>query len=157
MRSGTVVVDALVDGVRRQPRAEEGAWVVRLMELADGLDRELADPTQLASVVQRLGEAADKLGARSVTGASASGERLAGAVAAQSAGRLRLTDGANTDQPVLIVDTILATGTQILATARRLQRAGVDRIVGAAVVADAAALDLTRRELGDQVLALEVI
>lgn len=152
-----MVVEALVDEVRMHAGAEDGAWVVRLMALADGLDRELSDPDQLAMVVTRLIQVAETLGARSVAGASAGGERLAGAVAAKSAGRLRLADEASTQQPVLVVDTVLATGTQILAAAQRLRGMGIFHVVAAAVVADQAALDVTRRELGDHVEALEVI
>jgi orotate phosphoribosyltransferase len=152
-----MVVEALVDEVRSQTGAANGAWVVRLMALADGLDRELSDPDQLALVVTRLIQVAETLGARSVAGASVGGERLAGAVAAKSAGRLRLADDGSTEQPVLLVDTVLATGTQILAAAHRLRGMGVSHVVAAAVVADQAALDVARRELGDHVEALEVI
>jgi len=152
-----MVLQALVDEVRDRPEAEGAGWVVRLMAFADGLDRELADPDELAALADRLIGVAETLGAHTVTGASAAGDRLAGAVAVRSAGRVRLVDGAGPTEPVLVVDTLLATGTQILAAARTLRGDGVGRVVGAAVLADPTALDLARRELGDEVIALELI
>lgn len=152
-----MVLQTLVDQMRDIPNGESDDWVVRLMAIAQGLDRELADPAGLASLADRLIGVAENLGARSVMGASAGGDRLAGAMAVRSAGRVRLVDGASTDDPILVVDTLLATGTQLLATARTLRAGRRGRVVGAAVLADPTALELARRELGDQVVALEVI
>jgi len=129
-------------------------WVVKLMSLADGLDRDLADPEELSRLADRLIGVAEKFGARSVVGASASGERLAGAVAARSAGRLRLIDGVSTREPVLVIETLMATGTQISATARALKQTGVIRIFGAALLADPVALETARGALGGEVVAL---
>jgi adenine/guanine phosphoribosyltransferase-like PRPP-binding protein len=139
---------------RAFPRGQGDGWVVRLMSLADGLDRDLSDPRELSRLADRLIGVAEELGARSVVGASASGERLAGAVAARSAGRLRLIDGASTLEPVLIIETLMATGTQILATARALKQTGVTRIVGAALLADPVALETARGTLGGEVVTL---
>lgn len=152
-----MVLQALVAEVRDLSESEAGNWVVRLMAIADGLDRELADPAELAALADRLIDVAETVGARSVTGVSAGGDRLAGAMAVRSAGRVRLVDGTSTNDPILVVETLLATGTQLLATARTLRAGGVGRVVGAAVLADPTALELARRELGDQVVALEVI
>lgn len=151
-----MALQTLVDEVRDLPKVEGDGWVVRLMAIAEVLDRELADPIGLAGLADRLIGVADTLGARSVTGASAAGDRLAGAIAIRSEGRVRLVDGVSANDPVLVVDTLLATGTQLLATARTLRNGRVGRVVGAAVFADPMALELARRELGDQVLALEV-
>jgi len=80
-----MVLQALVAEVRDLSESEAGNWVVRLMAIADGLDRELADPAELAALADRLIDVAETVGARSVTGASAGGDRLAGAMAVRSA------------------------------------------------------------------------
>jgi hypothetical protein len=127
------------------------------MTLAEGLDRELAEPAELERLADSLVAVADQLGARSVAGASAGGERLAGAIAARSSGRVHLADGASTLDPLLLVETLMSTGTQVLAAARSFRATGVQRVMAAALVADPVALDTTRAQLGEQVVALETI
>lgn len=152
-----MAIDSLVHELGAQKSAEPGSWVVRLMALAEGIDRELADPTELERLADRLVSIAEMLGARSVAGASQGGERLAGAVAARSSGRVRLADGAATLDPVLVIETLMATGTQVLATAKTFRDSGVERVMAAALLADPVALEFARAELGGQVVALEMI
>jgi orotate phosphoribosyltransferase len=139
------------------PDTQQGDWAVRLMALSEGIDRELASPDDLAALADRLIAVAAGLGATTVTGASQGGERLAGAMAVRSAGQVRLLDGVFDGRPVLIVETLLATGTQMLTTARALRADGAERVVGVAVLADQTGLEITRRELGDDVVTLGTI
>jgi hypothetical protein len=140
-----------------QPSPEDGGWVVRLLALADALDHELADPGELEALADRLVLIAERLGAGLVTGASAGGDQMAGAMAVRSRGRVRLLDGSPTHDAVLVVDTLMATGTQVIARARQLRETGFARVVGAVLLADAAALEVAHAELGDEVVALEMI
>lgn len=152
-----MAIDSLIRELRKADAAEPGAWLVRLLSLAEGLDRELAESRELERVADSLITVAEGLGARSVAGASLGGERLAGAIAARSSGRVHLADGASTLDPLLVVDTLMATGTQVIAAAKTFHETGVRRVMAAALIADPVALDMVRAELGEQVVALETI
>lgn len=152
-----MAIDGLIAEMPTANEAAPGTWFVRLMGLAEDLDRRLSEPSELEQMVDSLIAVAEHLGVRSVAGASAGGERLAGAIAARSAGRVHLADGAATLDPVLVVETLMATGTQVLATASNLRANGVRRVMAATLLADPVALELARAQLGEPVIALKTI
>jgi hypothetical protein len=89
-----------------------------------------------------------------VTGASRLGDQLAGVVVAQSSGKLSLWAENGAEGTVLILEGLLATGTQLVMTAERAREAGATGLVAAAVLADPSVLESAEQELGGALIAL---
>jgi orotate phosphoribosyltransferase len=99
----------------------------------------------------RLVEVAHNLGCTAITGASALGERLAAAAVAVGKNGLHMYRTHEQD-PVLIVDGILVTGSQIMSAAMRLNSEGAPRPAAAVVVSTC---DIDLSSAIDQLVVLE--
>ena len=128
-------------------------WPAPAVSVARQLDDHLADPVRLKAVVMDLIGIATRFRCDSVTGASPVGERLAGAMVA-SGQRLRLFSPARPGRCVLVVDGLLATGTQLSGAMRRAQDAGARRTPAVALMAEHDALASLRNSAGQEVVAL---
>jgi uracil phosphoribosyltransferase len=135
--------------------ADDAGWPDRVTALALALRSELASNGVLQDVAQRVLELAEGQQVVAVTGASRVGDQLAGAAVAISNGRLHLSTPA--DVAVLVVDGLLATGTQIEQAVFRLRTIGTKRVVGVAVLAEGEALEACRVATGANVIALETV
>lgn len=139
--------------------AAQDDWTRQLIALAQRVELDLGDSKHLDAVASRLLAVAREWGASSVVGASRLGERLAGAVATKSKGTLGLwsSQSNGTAPSVVVVDALLASGSQIGKAIRAAKEHGAARTMAIAVVADGAALELARRDVGERILALEEI
>jgi hypothetical protein len=130
------------DLVQLVGRVEEGPpeeLAFRLSELGELVEAALADPGVLTYVSERVIEVARDLACEAVAGASAVGERMAGAAAALSGRTLRLCGSQNghdgsVPARVLLLDGLFATGTQLSWLAQRLKTQGVESTPAAVVV-----------------------
>ena len=145
----------LADNRQGMLGADDAGWPDRVAALAENLRAELAGGASLRDAGDRIRQVAGEVGMQAVTGASRLGDQLAGAVVAVSNGGLHLATSADTD--VLVVDGLLATGSQIEHAVRRLRAAGAERVVGVALVADREALEMCRSRTGAEVVALETV
>lgn len=150
-----MALETVLDVAKEIPERSDGEWVLRVMAIAEGLDRELADAERLAAVADRLIEVAEQLELRCLVGASPAGDHLIGAMSLRSGGRVTRRVGGS--DPTLVIEGVMATGTQVVRAARDLQSEGVERVAGVAVLADPAALEFSRAELNLDVRALELI
>lgn len=114
-----------------------------------------ANPAVLTEIRDRLLEAAINANCSTVSGASRLGDQLAGAVSAASGGRLGLWAHNGASGSVMIIEGVLATGTQLVGMGHLAREAGADRVVPAAVFADPSAEHFVRAELGSDVVVLE--
>jgi uracil phosphoribosyltransferase len=130
-------------------------WADRVGELAERLRAELSGSDSLQEAAIRVADEAAKRKVHALTGASRLGDQLAGAVVAFSKGALHLATPA--DEDVLVLDGLLATGTQIEQAIRRLRRIGAQQVTGLALLAEREALESCRAATGSEVIALEIV
>lgn len=104
-----------------------------LLLLGDRVRSRLSNPDDLQTLATRIGEIAARRATSYVVGASPEGDRLAGAAALASGGRLRLWQTGEPPAPVLVVDAVLISGTQLTRAVAALRRNGAP-VVSAAVV-----------------------
>lgn len=143
----------VANGSRLKRHAAED-WPAPVIGIARQLDEHLADPASLKAVVIDLIKVAERFRCDAVAGASPLGERLAGAMVA-SGDRLRLFSSARQDRCVLVVDGLLATGTQLSQAMRQARDAGATHTPAVALMADHDALKALRSRLkDDEVIAL---
>lgn len=133
-----------------------GDWPLPAITLAGELEAELSDPAKLIEVADRLVQLAIGAECSVVAGASPFGERLAGAVVAQSQGALRLPIGEMNGSRVMFLDGLVNTGVQIARALRAARRSGMENVVGGAVLGRRDALEIWRAE-GDQIEVLQEV
>lgn len=129
-------------------------WVTAIVRVGRNLEEELVDPAALRAITAALAEIAIEMNAQMVTGASALGNQLAGALAAGDRPSLQLWAQNGAHGTVLVIEGVLASGVQMARTAKRARAAGAERVVGAAVLAEASGLEMCRGEMADEVRAL---
>jgi len=123
-------------------------------EAGESLERALADPAVLTETSLRFVEVANDLGCKRVFGASALGQRLAGAVIALAANGLKDQTAGVDGEAVLVIDGLLVTGAQLASAARRARLSGASTVC-AAVVASVEP-DLERFErVAERIVVLE--
>lgn len=151
----TAVPDPTVESLahRREPSPE--GWLTMALSQARALEASLAQAGRLDTVAAAIAHVANRLDCQMVTGASRVGDQLAGAVVARSAGKLTLWADNGAHGTMLVIEGYLYSGAQTTRMAYRARRAGSDRVVGVAVLAEEAGLSQCRAELGDEVVVLE--
>jgi predicted phosphoribosyltransferase len=150
-----MTIHELASGRQGSLAEDDAGWPDRVMALAQALRTELSGSGVLQDVAQRVLDFAQGERVVAVTGASRVGDQLAGAAVAISSGRLHLATP--TDVAVLVVDGLLATGTQIEQAVSRLRTIGTERVVGVVVLAESEALEACRAATGANVIALETV
>ncbi len=135
-----------------QPRPE--AWIETVQRAVRDLEDSLGRGGRLSEVAAQLAAVVAATGATMVTGSSPLGHQLAGAVAGCADSRVTLWAQNGAHGTVLVIEGVLASGAQLIQTAKRARGAGADRVVGAAVVAEPNGLATCRKELGDEISAL---
>lgn len=141
--------------VTAEPGDVGGGWIEVIHRAGQDVEDALTDPAQLRDMTRRLAAVAADTGAAMVTGASPLGHQLAGLVVGMTQAPLALWAQNGAHGTVLVIEGVLASGAQLTSAARRARAAGATRVVGAAVIADPNGLEHCRRELGDEVRALE--
>jgi adenine/guanine phosphoribosyltransferase-like PRPP-binding protein len=148
---GLETIERAVRGLRHTSEEE---WPFAVAALARALDRELASPDALRAVAEELGEVAHRKGCDAVTGASPMGERLAAAIVATSRNGLRLLAPDQKAACVLLVDGVMATGTQLARTSRAIRSMGATRTPAAVVIADGEVLRRASDLVGEEIVSL---
>ena len=129
-------------------------WPFAIAEVASALQGQLSSPGVLRAVAKQVDDIAHDQNCIAVLGASSSGDQLAGAAVAETTNGLHLFRPSEPAESVLIVDTLLASGVQILRAARSARTAGARRVVGLALIADRDGIEMCRAELPDGVVSL---
>jgi hypothetical protein len=140
-------------GIRLR-EANPDEWPFRIGDIARSLERHLQSGDVLRAYAKEIDLIARDAGCEAIVGASSAGQQLAGAAVAASANGLQLFSQAHPVASVLVVDTLLASGVQLLRTARDLKAAGATRVIGCVIAADREGAALSRQELGEDVIAL---
>jgi phosphoribosylpyrophosphate synthetase len=122
-----------LERVRAVAQAPEDDQLFMAAEAGESLERALADPVVLTETSLRLVGVANDLGCKRVFGASALGQRLAGAVIALAANGLKDQTAGMQGEAVLVIDGLLVTGTQVASAARRARLGGADSVCAAVV------------------------
>jgi orotate phosphoribosyltransferase len=147
-----------VEGIRavgvRVREGDPNDWPFLVNEVARSLDEQLQSGDSLRAFARRIDAIAQEHACAAIFGASSTGQQLAGAAVAASANGLRLFSHGAPTANVLVVDSLLASGVQILRAAREVKAAGALRVVGCAIAADREGAAVCRNELGDEVVAL---
>jgi adenine/guanine phosphoribosyltransferase-like PRPP-binding protein len=130
-------------------------WPLRVAELARDLEVELGHPDLLLRVADQMLAFAKDHGCQAVVGASRVGSQLAGALVARSTNGLRLFSAADPVESVLVVDGVLATGTQIARAVRVARDAGVKQAAAAVVLGYQEAIEICRDEIDGDIVALD--
>jgi hypothetical protein len=146
-------LENIVANGSRLKRTSQQDWPAPLVGVARQLDEHLAEPASLRAVVVDLIEVARRFGCDAVAGASPIGERLAGAMVA-SGDELRLFTSAHPARCVLVVDGVVATGTQLSRAMRHALDAGAKHTPAVALMAEHDALASIRNQFHDEVIAL---
>ena len=129
-------------------------WLLRVLAGAQELDAALGDPRRLEEVARQVGQVARELGCDAVAGASPHGCIVAGAASVLSAGALSVWDRTNgVGRQVLVVEGVMATGTQMLRAANSVRERGAQSVAGVALVAAPVALVATRTQMRAEVVA----
>jgi hypothetical protein len=152
------MIDSMVSAlaqVRAVAQASEDDQLFRAAEAGEALERALADPAVLTETSLRLIGVANDLGCKRVFGASAVGQRLAGAAVALASNGLKDQSAGVQGQAVLVIDGLLVTGTQLASAARRARLAGADMVCAAAVASVEANLDMFAR-VAEKIVVLEL-
>ena len=126
-------------------------WALKVITLSDRLVAELGAREHLEIVADLAMQAAHDLGCGTLYGASEVGRRIV-----EEAAQRGQMEAPIALAKVLLVDGLLITGTNVLAAAERVRRAGAIGIAVFAALADPDALAAVRIELGTDVIALEV-
>jgi predicted phosphoribosyltransferase len=127
--------------------------VERAVSAGAALDIEFADHARLSETALALAQLAQAGSDAVVVAASTDAELLAEAVTRY----IGPSSAADRDGPVILVDTILATGVQLSATVHRLRQSGVTVQRAVVVAADLEALARTRTDLAIEVDALRAL
>jgi hypothetical protein len=130
-------------------------WPFLVSDLARHLEAELGQPDVLVEVADKLAAIAQDHGCQAVAGASRIGGQLAGALVARGVNGIRLFSAADPVDTVLVVDGLLATGTQIARAVRVAKDAGAKQTVAAVVLGNHEAIDICRDEIQGDVVVLE--
>lgn len=132
-------------------------WLTSIAMAGQDVESGMGEPERLGVLTGWIAGVADLHQCQMVTGASRLGDQLAGVVAAASKGRLKLWAENGAIGTLLVIDGVLASGTQVSRRAAQARRHGAHRVVGAVLVADPVGLDLCRRGLGDEVAAMRLL
>jgi adenine/guanine phosphoribosyltransferase-like PRPP-binding protein len=130
-------------------------WPFRVADLARDLEVELGHPDVLTEIADRFVVIAEEYGCQAVMGASRVGGQLAGAVVARAENGLRMFSAVDPAEVVLVIDGMLATGTQIARAVRAMKRAGAKRAVAVAVLGNPDAIPICRDEIQDDIVVLD--
>ncbi len=149
------IMRSLADNRKAVASARSEDWPFRVSDLARALEAELGRPDVLVAVANRLLTIAKDHGCQAVVGASRVGSHLAGALVARSVNALRLFSPAEPAESVLVVDGILATGTQVVRAVREARKAGAKHIVVAAALANHDAIGICRGAIQGDIVALD--
>jgi hypothetical protein len=134
-----------------------GGWLTSVAVAGREVEARMGDPERLDALTGWIAGVADLHKCGMVTGASRLGDQLAGVVAGASEGRLKLWAENGATGTLLVIDGVLASGTQVSRRAEQARRHGAHRVVGAVLVADPAGLDVCRRGMGDEVAAMSLL
>jgi hypothetical protein len=135
----------LVDRLREIEGSDAIDLPFSLAEIAEELERELADPVVLRAVADEIGVAAQELGCSRLVGASDVGERLAGAAVAVGKNGLRPLGPDEHANDVLVVDAVVLTGARLERAFAKLKARGITpRGVAALLASTPAAPDELR-------------
>lgn len=142
-------------GLQELSRAE---WPFAAAKFADALEAELSNHQTLMMIADRLCHLAHELDVEALVGASAVGDRLAGAVVAAGNGSLRLWSDQVDATParLMIISGVINTGAELARSFEHARGVGVVSAVGAAVIGNRSAIDAWRHR-GLQLIALEEI
>jgi hypothetical protein len=154
MSEQTLAFEEVVALGIRLREASPDEWPFRIADIARSLDRQLQSSDILRAYAKRIDLIAKDAGCEAIAGASGTGQQLAGAAVAASANGLRLFSQASPATSVLIVDSLLASGVQLIRTARDLKAAGAKRVVGCVIAADREGAAVWQKELGEHLVAL---
>lgn len=134
--------------------SHQASWVEQVTSAAHSVEESLSDRQSLDELARTLADIADSFGAEMVTGASSLGHQLAGVVASHSTRPLTLWANNGAHGTVLVIESVLASGVQLMSAARRAQAAGASRVVGAAVFGEPMGIERCRAELADDVVVV---
>jgi predicted phosphoribosyltransferase len=127
-------------------------WALRVAALSDQLVADLNTREHLVDVADRALQVARDRGCTMLLGASEVGRRIV-----EAAGQLDLQVVTPLGSAkVLLVDGLLITGTNVVAAADRVRRAGAREIAVFVALADQHAMDAVQNELGAEVVAFKV-
>lgn len=145
----------LADASKHIREGPDEEWPFRIAIFAREVDVAMGHPDLLREVADQLVVIAEQNGCDTVAGASPSGERLAGAVVALAENGLRLSSPQEPGQTVLLIDTILATGTQLLRAVGSAKRAGAQRTIGVVILANSEVVEKWGPEIADELVVLK--
>lgn len=143
-----------------QPDLSEASgsdWVQRVTELSDRLTEVLDNGPMLRELGELIALVAERFGASYLSGASRTGQRLAEEVIADPSHHLAFLPERGGHGTVLVVEGLMATGTQVLRAAGTARQAGAERTAVVAVLADPVAAAFVREQLSDEVVVLETL
>ena len=143
----------LTAAAERARQANSSEFPFRISQLARDLEVELSRPAALQRIADALLPFARESQCTSIVGASAAGERIAGALMATHGAKLL----GQSDAPgsrVLVLDAVLTTGAQMQQAIERIRKSGVHDVCGAVLVADHEALRICGEIVGARVIAL---
>lgn len=127
-------------------------WAFQVSALSDRLAANLDKREYLLDVADRVLKVARDESCTTLVGASEAGRRIVEA----ALGRDHGMDGPIRGSMVLVVDGLLATGTNLVATADRVREEGAAGIAIVAALADRTGLQAVELEVGGKVVALEM-
>jgi uracil phosphoribosyltransferase len=130
----------------------ETPWALRVAALSDRLAAHMSKRESLVSLADQVLRVARDHECTRLVGASEAGRRIVEAAGQRDTAMVLDRAGAK----VLLVDGLLATGTNLIAAAQRVRTAGASGIVVVAALAEVSAVEAVRRELGAEVVALEL-
>lgn len=134
-------------------RASSSDFPARLTRLGEDLEAELSKPVVLKRIADDLAPLLRGTRCNKVVGASALGERIAGALMATHGAEL-VGETLHQAPRVLVVDGVLTTGAQMQRAIQGARDSGAGYVSGVVVVADHAALQACREHLRAEVVAL---
>lgn len=153
MYETTTPFTVITAAAQRARQANSSEFPSRISQLARDVEVELARPAALQQIADALLPFAKESECTSIVGASAVGERIAGALMAQHGMEL-LSQGLPAGSRVLVLDAVLTTGAQMQQAIERLRSAGIHDVCGAVLVADQEALRACSNVVGARVIAL---
>ena len=114
------------------PPSSDPSWLLHAAAAGEQVTASLASLDVLGDMARRVGECAKRLGCDAVAGASTAGDQLAGATASLQA--LAVYHPGRGAHHVLLVDSVLVTGTALDAMAKQLRADGVAEIDAAVLI-----------------------
>jgi orotate phosphoribosyltransferase-like protein len=127
------------------PREE---WAFRAASLGESVETLTSRAEVLTEWAKQIADLADELNCQAVVGASAVGDRLAAAAVATAGNGLALYSAGSANR-VLVVDSVLATGAQVVRSIRTLQEQGATYTPAVVVIALDGAERFVSSEVGE--------